>query len=677
MMKKILLIAILILMSTSFLFAQGSRQIIDFNNDWSFTKDTSAGVWEPVTLPHTYNQTDMQTGKNFYIGNGFYRKKIYVDNQSKGKRIFLRFGGVGQVATVYVNGKFLTEHKGAYSAFAFEITNVINYGAQNEILVKANNTPDKTIIPINNFLFPIYGGIYRQANMIVTAPVNFSVTDYASSGIQVIQKDVSAQKAKVLVKAKLENKERLHQSIVLTITISDHNGALVAKSQKPVTVSPQGVTYTTGEVELVNPHLWNGIKDPYLYKISAILLKDNKEMDRVEEPLGLRTIELIAGKGVYLNGEKYPMYGVTRHQDRWQYGSALSPEQEKEDMMLIKEIGATTIRLAHYQQSDHIYALADSLGFLTWAEIPFVNAVSFQEAANAKQQMEELVRQNRNHPSIYIWGMHNEVYGKTKDDYVPVLTRELNDIAKINDPYRYTVSVNGYGSMSRFENLNCDVQGMNRYYGWYEGKIDDLEKWASGLEKEYPDYKVMLTEYGADGNIDQGIDTLANPKSIDPVNGQFSPENYQTETHIQQWAIIQKHPYLLASYFWNMFEFATPLWNRGGVNARNLKGIITFDRKRKKDAFYWYKANWNSEPMVYLANRRDDIRTKPDNTVQLFSNIPSAVLKVNGKTINGRPGVNDKHTLYDVHLKKGKNKIQVTAKQGNRSFTDEMIWTRK
>jgi beta-galactosidase len=231
--------------------------------------------------------------------------------------------------------------------------------------------------------------------------------------------------------------------------------------------------------------------------------------------------------------------------------------------------------------------------------------------------------------------------------------------------------------MSRFENLNCDVQAMNRYYGWYEGKIEDLEKWTSGLEKEYPDCKVMLTEYGADGNIDQGIDTLANPKSIDPVNGQFSPENYQTETHIQQWAIIQKHPYLLASYFWNMFEFATPLWNRGGVNARNLKGIITFDRKRKKDAFYWYKANWNPEPMVYLANRRDAIRTRPDNTVQLFSNISSPKLKVNGKKISGRPGVNDKHTLYDVHLKKGKNKIQVTAKQGNRSFTDEMIWMYK
>jgi beta-galactosidase len=435
MMKKVLLIAILSLMSTSFLFAQGSRQNIDFNNDWSFTKDTSAAVWEPVTLPHTYNQTDMQTGKNFYTGNGFYRKKIFVDNQSKGKRIFLRFGGVGQVATVYINGKFLTEHKGAYSAFAFEITNVINYGAQNEILVKANNTPDKTIIPINNFLFPIYGGIYRQANMIVTAPLNFSVTDYASSGIQVIQKEVSVQNAKVLVKAKLENREKLHQNINLSIIISDNNGVLVAQSQKPVTVSPQGVTYITGDVELVNPRLWNGIKDPYLYKISAILLKDNKEIDRVEEPLGLRSIELIAGKGVYLNGENHPMYGVTRHQDRWQYGSALSPEQEKEDMMLIKEIGATTIRLAHYQQSDHIYALADSLGFLTWAEIPFVNAVSFQEADNAKQQMEELVRQNRNHPSIYIWGMHNEVYGKTKDDYVPVLTRELNDIAKTNDPY--------------------------------------------------------------------------------------------------------------------------------------------------------------------------------------------------------------------------------------------------
>lgn len=675
-MQKILFILVVNLIVTS-VFAQSGRVVLDFNKDWRFVKDTSTNGWEEVVVPHTYNKTDMQLGKDFYSGNAFYKKIFFVAKELKGRRIFLRFGAVGQVATSYLNGKFLTEHKGGYSAFAFEITNVVKYGVDNEILVKVNNAPDKAIIPINNFLFPIYGGIYRPVTMIITSPVNFSVTDYASSGIQVIQKEVSHQKAEIEVKTKLENREKNNQEILLKLVVTDSQNKLIAETKQAVNVSPQGVTYSTAKIEIANPHLWNGIKDPYLYRLSAVLMQNNIELDRVEEPLGLRKVELITGKGVLLNGEPYPMFGVTRHQDRWQYGNALSPNQEKEDLMLIKEMGATTIRLAHYQQSEHIYSLADSIGFLIWAEIPFVNSVSFQEAANAKQQMVELVRQNRNHPSIYIWGMHNEVYGKTMDDYVPVLTRELNDIAKTNDPYRYTVSVNGYGNMNRFENLNTDVQGMNRYYGWYEGKIGDLDKWAKGLEKDYPAYKVMLTEYGADGNIDQGIDTLAKAESIDPVNGQFSPENYQTETHIQQWAIIQKHPYLLASYLWNMFEFATPLWNRGGVNARNLKGIVTFDRQRKKDAFYWYKANWNPAPMVYIANRRDNIRTKVANTIQVFSNLKDVDLKVNGRVVKAKQGVNDKHWLFDVQLKKGKNKIEAIGHSATQTYRDEIYWILK
>lgn len=672
MNKKFLLFVANIICLTT-LFAQNSREITNFNTGWSFTKDTVAGSWQKVTLPHTYNTVDMQEGRDFYTGNGFYKKAFTINAQQKGKRFFLKFDAVGQVATIYINGKYLMEHQGGYSAFALEITHVINYDAENTILVKANNEARKDIIPVNHFLFPIYGGIYRPVQMIITSPVNITVTDHAAAGVQIIQQQVSAAKADVLVKAKLENKEREHSSIVMQTQVTTPDGKVVANTVKDVVVSPQGTTYAFDNITITNPHLWNGVKDPYLYKISILLLKNGTEIDRIEQPLGLRNIEIVAGKGVFLNGQPYKMYGVTRHQDRWQYGNALLLEQEKEDMLLIKEMGATTIRLAHYQQSEHIYALADSIGFLTWAEIPLVNTVTTQESANAKQQMRELVRQNRNHPSIYIWGMHNEVYSKTKDDYVPVLTSALNDIAKTDDPYRYTVSVNGYGSMERGENLAGDVQGMNRYYGWYEGNIKDLDKWATGLEQQYPDYKVMLTEYGADGNIDQGAEFLPETKKIDPVNGQFSPENYQTETHIEQWAIIQNHPYVLASYLWNMFEFATPMWNRGGVKARNLKGLVTFDRLRKKDAFFWYKANWNPQPMIYLANRRDSIRTVPKTTIQVFANTQPQ-LKVNGKTVNGYAGVNDKHWLFDVTLKKGKNTIEARSEKEGGKITDKMYW---
>jgi beta-galactosidase len=681
----LLLLSLCTLFSVKGAVAQQSRQVIPFNDHWQFKKgatdyskesDFINAEWENITVPHTYNRTDMQLDKNFYTGDAFYRKTFTVGNELKNKRIFLRFEGVGSVATVYINGKYLTEHKGSYAAFAFEVTNSIMYDKENIILVKTNNDARKDVLPINQFLFPIYGGIYRPVSMLVTNKVNISTTDYASPGIYIAQKNVSTKQADVLVKAKLENKEQRIKVITVQTSVKDASGKEILRTKKEVKVSPQGMTIVEQPLTIQRPHLWNGIKDPYLYTLSTSLWEDEIELDAVTQPLGLRSFELRAGEGMFLNGEKYPMFGVTRHQDRWEYGNALNHEQHVEDMNLIKEMGATTIRLAHYQQAEDMYALADKMGFLIWAEIPFVNSTSLEEGENAKQQMTELIRQNMNHPSIYIWGMHNEVYSKTPDEHVPVLTRELNDIAKTNDPDRLTAAVSGYGEMQRPANLAADVQGMNRYYGWYEGEISDLEQWASGLEKEYPSYKVMLTEYGADGNIDQSSEGLPSAKDINPVSGKFFPENYQTETHIQQWAIIEKHPYILASYLWNTFEFAVPMWNRGGVNARNLKGLISFDRKRKKDSFYWYKANWNPEPMIHLANRRDNRRTHAQTKVQVFSNSDKVLLFVNGKAVEGKQGVNKRHWVFEgVNLEKGINRIEATGEGNGKVLKDSMEWT--
>ncbi|MEH6304013.1 glycoside hydrolase family 2 TIM barrel-domain containing protein [Olivibacter sp. CPCC 100613] len=664
--------------------AQGGRQVIPFNDHWQFKKgaadyskeiDFTSADWEYITVPHTYNRTDMQLDKNFYAGDAFYRKAFKPDPAWKEKRVFLRFEGVGSVATIYMNGKYLCTHKGSYAAFAFEITNSIDWKEENILLVKTNNEARKDVLPINQFLFPIYGGIYRPVSMIITNQVNISTTDYASPGIYIRQKNVSAEQADIVVEAKLENRKKTLKNITVQTTVKDANGRQVLQTKKEVAVSPQGMTVVEQPFSIQRPHLWKGVKDPYCYTLTTSLLADGEELDAVKQPLGIRYFELRAGEGVFLNGEKYPMYGVTRHQDRWEHGNALSHEQHLEDMNLIKEMGATTIRLAHYQQAEDMYALADSIGFLIWAEIPFVNSTSLTEGENAKQQMTELIRQNRNHPSIYIWGMHNEVYSKTRDEHVPVLTRELNDIAKTNDPDRPTAAVSGYGEMGRPANLAGDVQGMNRYYGWYEGEIGDLESWASGLEKEYPQYKVMLTEYGADGNIDQSSEILPSAKDINPVSGEFFPENYQTETHIKQWAIIEKHPYILASYLWNAFEFAVPMWNRGGVNARNLKGLITFDRKRKKDSFYWYKANWNPEPMIYIANRRDNKRKEEITHIQVFSNLTKISLSVNGQYYVGKQGVNKQHWLFDkVKLQKGMNEIEAIGESREKILKDAIVW---
>ncbi|SEN05329.1 beta-galactosidase [bacterium A37T11] len=678
--KWITYVYLLLITGWSNVYGQTARQMISFNDHWQFRKgaydkriDTLSNGWEEVSIPHTFNREDMQLGKNFYTGGAIYRKSFFVDSALKGKRLFLRFEGVGSVAKLYVNEQYLGDHRGAYAAFTYEITHSVKFGQENTILVQVNNEARKDIIPVNNFLFPVYGGIYRPVSFIITGPINFTATDYGSSGVSIRQNKVSDTGATIQINAKLENKTPGRQAIQLQTDIRDQQGKLVMTEKTPVLLSPQGFTLAEQRISLKNPHLWNGVKDPYLYRMTLSLKQGDSTLDEQVQPLGLRYYEIIPGKGLFLNGARYPMHGVTRHQDRWGYGSALSHSQHLEDMQLIKEMGATTIRLAHYQQAEDMYALADSMGFLIWAEIPFVNSTSFEESDNAKQQLTELIRQNRNHPSIYIWGMHNEVYSKTADGHVPVLTRQLADLAKTEDPDRLTGSVNGYGTMNRPENLNADVQGMNRYYGWYEGQIGDMKGWAEKLQKDYPDYKLMLMEYGADGNIDQSSEEL--PTERDPVDGQFFPENYQTETHIQQWAIIESHPYITASYLWNMFEFATPMWDRGGVKARNLKGLITIDRKRKKDAYYWYKANWNPAPMIYLANRRDNLRKKRQTSVQVFSNLTGIKLWVNGKSYTSTPGVNSKHFIFkNVPLRKGTNHIQAKATLNGKEYTDEMEW---
>lgn len=656
-----------------------ARQVIAINSDWQFKKDAKRRdaaltdlKWKKVTIPHTWNDQDIQAGKGFYAGDASYQKELIASAEWKGKRVFMRFEGVGSVAGLYVNDRYIGEHKGSYSAFAFDISYALKYGEKNKIEVKVNNEEREDVIPINNRLFPIYGGIYRPVSLIITNPVNIAVTDFASPGVYITQQDVSAKSAGVKVKVKLENKsETAAAKLTLSTTIYDAAGKTVKQREEKILVSRQGEQIFNQQLSLLEPHLWNGIKDPYLYKVVVRIADEKGIIDEVTQPLGLRKFEMKPGKGFYLNDQPYRLLGVCRHQDKQDEGNALSNAQHAADLEDIKEMGTTSIRFAHYQQSEYLYSKCDSMGFVIWAEIPFVNAVSTKEAGNAQSQLRELIRQNYNHPSIYVWGLHNEVYGKTPDDYTAVLTRDLDDISKTEDPDRYTVSVSGYGEMDRPTNLNADIQGMNRYYGWYEGKIGDLEQWVTGLEQKFPDYRMILSEYGTEANIDQQEEVsrvTGNP------SGQVWPEAYQQKFHEIQWGIIEKHPYIAASYVWNMFDFAVPPANGGSVPARNMKGLVTFDRKVKKDAFYWYKANWNPEPMVYIAGRRFNQRTTAKTTVTVYSNSGTPTLMLNGKKIGGvKKGTTNVHYIFEnVKLQKGKNKLEAVA--GKTRLKDQVDW---
>lgn len=430
-----------------------------------------------------------------------------------------------------------------------------------------------------------------------------------------------------------------------------------------------GILEVEQKLTVQNPHLWQGRKDPYLYRVVTQLILEDNIIDEVVQPLGIRYFRIDTEKGFYLNGEPYRLYGVTRHQEWQDYGNAISNEQHKTDMDLIYEIGATSIRLAHYQQSDYIYSLADSMGFVIWAEIPFVNSWSGEESENVKQQLIELIRQNYNHPSIFIWGLHNEIHNKPDNDYPTQLTKTLNNIAKSEDPDRYTVSVsNIWWILKDPIHYNADLQGFNQYSGWYGDKPTDIEKWIVNTKKNYPDIPFCVSEYGAGANLDHQSNDLTPP---DP-KAQFFPEGYQTHYHEVIWSIFEKYQFLWSTYLWNMFDFTCPLWERGGTKGRNHKGIMTYDRKIKKDAFYWYKANWSDEPVLFITGRRFNQRKTEKSNFTVYCNFGEPSLEVNEKVIKERKyGGTSVHFIWEnVELKKGENIIRAFIKKKGKEFED-------
>ena len=683
MNKRVLSLTLLFACLSLVTMRAEGRSVESFNSGWSFKKAPAEkelavnarkwdSGWSEVEIPHTWNAKDMQVqADNFYEGAAYYKKQYFFPTELKGKRVFLRFEGVGSCAEVFVNGMLATSHKGGYSAFACEISPLLKAGEENEIIVKADNKSRPDVIPINHNLFGVYGGIYRPVWLIVTEPYNISVTDCASPGVYVTQKNVSKKQADVNVKVKLDNGTLQPAPVTLQNTIYNQEGKQIATQSRSFELSAQGEQAYESSFTIKNPTLWQGRENPYLYKVVSRLIKDGKVIDEMVQPLGLRKYEIVAGKGFYLNGEKYPMYGVTRHQDWWGLGSALKNENHDFDLATIMDVGATTVRFAHYQQSDYLYSRCDSLGLIIWAEIPFVNRVSGEEAENCRNQLREMIRQSFNHPSIYVWGLHNEVY--QPHQYTRELTQSLHDLAKTEDPDRYTVSVNGYGHMEHPVNLVADIQGMNRYFGWYEKKIQDIKPWVENLEKEYPHQKLMLTEYGADANLNHQTEYLGEALNW---TKEFYPEAFQTKTHEYQWSVIAAHPDIIASYLWNTFDFCAPLWVRGGVPARNMKGLVTFDRKVKKDSYFWYKANWSKDPVLFLTQRRNWDREKKETSVTVYSNIGTPKVYLNGKELSGiREGYTPVHYIIDhVTLENGKNIVKTVVVKDGKTYEDEIEW---
>ena len=678
-MKHTIFSLILFFISTS-TFA--TRKEILLNENWMFrfSHQVQFKSEERVNLPHTWNSGDALSGKqDYYRGMGNYTKTLFVKPEWKGKRLFLRFEGVNTIANVFINDVHIGEHRGGYGAFVFEITDKVKYDADNRILVKVNNALQQDVMPlVGDFNF--YGGIYRDVNLIITDPVNISLTDYASPGVYLIQNKVTKEQADVKAKVLVSNGSAKVQPVKVDIKIWEDD-KLVQQQDIKVTVDANDWATTGMDLTIRNPRLWNGRKDPFMYKAEISLLSEGQIIDRIVQPLGLRYYHVDAEKGFFLNGEHLKLKGVCRHQDRAERGNALYKMHHDEDAAIMVEMGANAVRLAHYPQATYFYDLMDKYGIVTWAEIPqigpggyqdqgYINQPSFRE--NGKEQLKELIRQHYNHPSICFWGLFNEL--KTIGDNPTEYIEELNDLAHQEDPTRLTTSAS---FLSYDDDINkvTDVIAWNQYFGWYGGSPSDMGKWLDANHKAHPEYTIAISEYGAGASIYHQQDSVK--RGI--ASGWWHPENYQTYYHIGNWKALAERPFVWGSFIWNLFDFGAAHRVEGDRPGINDKGLVTFDRKVKKDAFYFYKANWNTEePFVYITNRRHRDRSLAVTDIMIFSNQPEVELFVNGKSLGRQKP--DEYATFEwkgVALQDGENTIEARSTQKKNPVNDKVVWTVK
>ena len=644
------------------MFAQ--RQDILLNNDWNFrfSHQVQKGTEVRVDLPHTWNAQDALSGKiDYKRGIGNYEKNLFIRPEWKGKRLFIRFEGVNNIADVFINRRHIGEHRGGYGAFIFEITGKVEYGKENSILVRVNNGEQLDIMPlVGDFNF--YGGIYRDVHLLITDETCISPLVYASPGVRLILDSVRHRYAKVRAIVDLSNGSSGNQEVELNVRLLDGQ-RVVKEGTKNVNLSGNEVMQQELTFEIDQPHLWNGRQDPFLYQAEVTLFRNGQMVDRVAQPLGLRFYRIDPDKGFFLNGKHLPLQGVCRHQDRSEVGNALRPQHHEEDVALMLEMGVNAVRLAHYPQATYFYDLMDKNGIIVWAEIPFVGPGGYNDKgfvdlpafrANGKEQLKELIRQHYNHPSICVWGLFNELteLGDNPVEYI----KELNVLAHQEDTTRPTTSAsNQMGDL----NFITDAIAWNRYDGWYGGTPADLGKWLDRMHKDHPEICIAISEYGAGASIYHQQDSLV--KTV-PTSW-WHPENWQTYYHIENWKTISSRPYVWGSFVWNMFDFGAAHRTEGDRPGINDKGLVTFDRKVRKDAFYFYKANWNrEEPMLYLTGKRNTVRTQRLQTITAFTNLSGAELFVNGKSYG--KAIPDSYAILEwknVELEPGENEIKVVS----------------
>lgn len=603
------------------------RNLIPFNENWYFSREdtglprTLPSDWEKVTLPHTWNAIDGQDGRgDYYRGACWYAKEFPTPPDAEGKKVFLEVLAASLSGKVFVNGREAAYHEGGFSSFTAEITGYLHPAASkdpNLLVICADNSDRPHIYPrMADFTF--YGGLYRGVNLIVVPQVHFDLEFWGAPGLSVTslpEGDCAFLKLQTWIK-------HADDDYTVRYLITDATGEVTGEAWRPA-----GDPGTS--LFLPKAHLWQGVEDPYLYTCTASLVYRNETVDEISCRFGIRSFSVDPEKGFFLNGKPMMLRGVSRHQDRLYRGNALTREEHYEDAGLIREIGANTVRLAHYQHSRDFYDACDEYGFVVWAEIPYISSQSEDQNAheNCRTQMQELVYQNYNHPSICFWGISNEITIAGEKPGLVENHKDLQSLVKSIDPTRLTTMahVSMVPPESRLHGIT-DLESYNHYFGWYGGVYTDNEKWLDHFHETHPEICLGLSEYGAEGIITYQPDV---PKCRD-----YS-ESYQAEYHEHMAAVLMERPYLWSTYVWNMFDFGCAARNEGGTAGRNNKGLVTLDRKIKKDAFYLYKAYWSSEPFVHICGRRFAQRTdfpagSGTITLRIYSNQPEVSLYCNG-----------------------------------------------
>lgn len=637
------------------------RKIINLNQNWRFIRE-DAGLpemlpleWQAVDLPHTWNAVDGHDGNgSYYRGKCWYARSFQTPEQPlPGGRVYVEIPAAGQQAWVYVNGRQAVYHEGGYSAFRADITRLCKKEGENLLVIACSNENKSSVYP-QAADFTFYGGLYRGVNLISVPETHFDLDYYGGPGLQVTPKPCDDGGATFELVSWVTKPD---ENFTVLYSILNEGGMEVASAVRPA-------DQTKVTVYVPDAKAWN-ISAPCLYTVTATLQRRNEAYDEVSVRAGVRSFSCDADMGFCINGVWTPLRGVSRHQDRLYQGNALTREDHFEDARMIRELGANTIRLAHYQHSQDFYDACDELGFIVWAEIPFISVMNQDPAAhqNCISQMKELIIQNYNHPSICFWGVSNEILIGGISDQLVENHRELNALCKELDPTRLTAiaHVSMTPEQSPMHGIT-DVESYNHYFGWYGGKMEDNGPWLDNFHRVHPEICLGLSEYGC-----EGIVTYHGPN---PACKDYS-EEYQALYHEHMAKVLEERPWIWSSHVWNMFDFGCAARNEGGVAGRNNKGLVTMDRKTKKDSYYIYQAYWSEMPMIHLCGRRYARRAGETTQIKVYSNQPKVTLYLNGKPAAVQ--TNSKVFTFQVALEEGFNIVTAEAGGIRDSMTLEKV----